>query len=50
MKPARDRCLGTRLLPVASGAPNSHGCIRMRNADVAELFEMVGPGAPVMIS
>lgn len=31
------------------GVPMSHGCIRMRNADVIELFELVGPGCPVEI-
>ena len=31
------------------GKPGSHGCIRMRNADVAELFELVPPYAPVEI-
>jgi len=31
------------------GTPDSHGCVRMRNADVAALFEMVEPGTPVMI-
>ena len=31
------------------GVPRSHGCIRMRNADVAELFDQVGPGTPVNI-
>ena len=29
------------------GTPASHGCIRMRNADVAELFDMVAEGTPV---
>jgi lipoprotein-anchoring transpeptidase ErfK/SrfK len=33
----------------ALGAPASHGCIRMRNADVAELYEMVIEGTPVSI-
>jgi hypothetical protein len=27
--------------------PFSHGCIRMRNGDVIELFDMVTPGMPV---
>jgi len=27
--------------------PFSHGCIRMRNGDVIELFDMVAPGMPV---
>ena len=31
------------------GTPDSHGCVRMRNADVAELFERVEQGTPVMI-
>ena len=31
------------------GTPASHGCVRMRNADVIELFEMVDEGTPVMI-
>jgi lipoprotein-anchoring transpeptidase ErfK/SrfK len=31
------------------GKPGSHGCIRMRNADIAELFELVPPYAEVDI-
>jgi len=31
------------------GKPGSHGCVRMRNADVAELFELVPPYTPVEI-
>lgn len=31
------------------GKPGSHGCIRMRNADVIELFELVPAGTPVDI-
>ena len=31
------------------GVPLSHGCIRMRNADVAELFQRVEAGTPVVI-
>ena len=31
------------------GTPLSHGCVRMRNADVIELFDLVGPGTPVSI-
>ena len=31
------------------GVPLSHGCIRMRNADVIELFERVPAGIPVLI-
>lgn len=31
------------------GAPASHGCIRMRNADLVELFDQVDAGLPVLI-
>ena len=31
------------------GKPGSIGCVRMRNRDVAELFELVPPYAPVEI-
>jgi lipoprotein-anchoring transpeptidase ErfK/SrfK len=31
------------------GTPASHGCVRMRNADVIELFELVDEGTPVVI-
>ena len=31
------------------GEPASHGCIRMRNADLVELFDRVGIDTPVMI-
>jgi len=31
------------------GEPRSHGCIRMRNQDVMELFERVPVGVPVLI-
>ena len=33
----------------ALGTPASHGCVRMRNADVIELFELVEPGTRVEI-
>ena len=33
----------------AMGVPFSHGCIRMRNADVIELFDLVAVGMPVEI-
>ena len=33
----------------AVGRPASHGCIRMRNRDVAELFDLIPPGTPVEI-
>ncbi len=31
------------------GLPRSHGCIRMRNSEILELFEKVTPGCPVTI-
>ncbi len=31
------------------GVPRSHGCIRMRNADVIDLFDQVEPGEKVEI-
>lgn len=31
------------------GTPDSHGCVRMRNADVIELFDLVDEGTPVAI-
>lgn len=31
------------------GEPASHGCIRMRNADLVALFELVERGTPVVI-
>ncbi len=31
------------------GVPLSHGCVRMRNQDVIDLFERVGPGTRVII-
>lgn len=31
------------------GEPASHGCIRMRNSDLVELFDRVGINTPVMI-
>jgi UDP-N-acetylmuramate-alanine ligase/lipoprotein-anchoring transpeptidase ErfK/SrfK len=31
------------------GAPASHGCVRLANADVAELFDRVAEGDPVVI-
>lgn len=34
---------------VAMGKPGSIGCIRMRNADVVELFDLVAPRTPVRI-
>ncbi len=32
------------------GVPGSHGCIRMRNAEIVELFDLVPVGTPVEIS
>jgi hypothetical protein len=32
------------------GVPCSHGCIRMRNEDIIDLFELVDAGMPVLIS
>ncbi len=32
-----------------TGTPASHGCVRMRNGDVAELFEQVAAGMRVLI-
>jgi len=31
------------------GGPASHGCVRMRNADVIELFDLVDEDTPVLI-
>ena len=31
------------------GTPASHGCVRMGNLDVVELFNLVEPGTPVFI-
>lgn len=30
--------------------PGSHGCVRMRNADIIELYELVAPGTAVVIT
>jgi lipoprotein-anchoring transpeptidase ErfK/SrfK len=35
---------------VHMGQPGSIGCIRMRNADIVELFDQIEPGIPVTIS
>lgn len=32
------------------GRPRSHGCVRLANADVADLFERVAEGDPVLIA
>lgn len=34
---------------VEMGVPGSHGCVRMRNSDVIELFDLVETGTPVEI-
>jgi L,D-transpeptidase YbiS len=34
---------------VPMGIPDSHGCIRMRNADIVELFDLVPAGTEVEI-
>ncbi len=31
------------------GVPSSHGCVKMRNHDVLELFDRIPPGTPVNI-
>lgn len=31
------------------GIPSSHGCIKMRNSEVIQLFDMVAVGTPVFI-
>jgi hypothetical protein len=35
---------------VAVGKPDSHGCIRMRNVDIVELFDLVEVGTNVLIT
>jgi lipoprotein-anchoring transpeptidase ErfK/SrfK len=37
-------------VPSSIGKAASHGCIRMRNADVEELFELIDVGVPVELS
>ena len=34
---------------LVTGIPDSHGCIRMKNADILELFELVDCGTLVLI-
>ena len=34
---------------VPMGVPGSIGCVRMRNAEIVELFDLVPPGTPVEI-
>lgn len=33
-----------------NGIPESHGCVRMRNSDIIDLFERVNPGMRVWIA
>ena len=35
---------------VPMGSPGSHGCVRMRNEDIVDLFDRVDAGTPVEIS
>lgn len=35
---------------VAMGGPGSHGCVRMRNEDIVDLFDRIEAGTPVEIS
>jgi hypothetical protein len=46
------RCIYIHGTPdhVELGKPGSIGCIRMRNADIIELFDRVSPGTEVLIS
>ena len=32
------------------GTPASHGCIRLRNGDMVELFDLVAEGTPIVIA
>jgi lipoprotein-anchoring transpeptidase ErfK/SrfK len=32
------------------GTPASHGCVRLRNEDMVELFDLVPEGTPVVIA
>jgi lipoprotein-anchoring transpeptidase ErfK/SrfK len=34
---------------VTLGVPGSIGCVRMRNRDIVEIFDLVAPGTPVQI-
>ena len=48
---SRHRCIYIHGTPEEGliGRPASHGCIRMRNTEVIELFEQVSPGTYVII-
>ncbi len=47
----RDRYIYIHGTPDATqlGVPGSHGCVRMRNRDVSELFDLIDVGTPVEI-
>jgi lipoprotein-anchoring transpeptidase ErfK/SrfK len=32
------------------GRPGSIGCVRMRNYEIVELFDLIAPGTPVRIT
>ncbi|MGQ0659080.1 MAG: L,D-transpeptidase family protein [Chromatiales bacterium] len=48
---SKSRCIYIHGAPddVPMGEPGSRGCIRMRNADVLTLFDLVEVGTPVLI-
>ncbi len=48
---SRDRCIYIHGTPETEpiGEPRSHGCLRMRNSDVIELFDLVRVGTRVHI-
>jgi lipoprotein-anchoring transpeptidase ErfK/SrfK len=35
--------------PASIGRAVSHGCVRLRNEDIAKLYDMVSVGTPVFI-
>lgn len=37
------------IFPESIGKAESHGCVRMHNADVEELYDLIGAGTPVKI-
>lgn len=47
----RDRCVYIHGCPDEDemGVPSSHGCVKMRNSDICELFNMVSEGTRVHI-
>lgn len=46
-----NRCIYIHGTPADTdmGVPGSHGCIRMRNQDIIELFDQVDEGTPIVI-